>query len=250
MSIPKSSVQSFGPTNITRRVGEDDVVIMCPTIDNSVPIWSINEIIYTSATLPSGFKAALDNLLIPFITENMDEFTFQCFIPIGTGLNVVSSSIGILSVMIDSSVAVRQLPFGYNMAQVSIPKYFDTIPPPVTTIVRYNLTINHHNLKFDKNIIKLAWLYSEVNAETCSFNSVSFRIRGWQCQNSLTYDSGWERTTNNLEINIEKRELHQPLFFTIEAISRAKDVDDNTVCTFMDYCFQVDNSGNKSTNHN
>ena len=39
-------------------------------------------------------------------------------------------------------------------------------------------------------------------------------------------------------------ELHQPLFFTIEAISRAKDVDDNTICTFMDYCFQVETSGN------
>ena len=88
MSIPKSSVQSFGLTNITRRVGEDDVIIMCPAIDNSVPIWNINGIIYSSATLPRNFKAALDNLLIPFVTESMDEFTFQCFIPIGTGLNI------------------------------------------------------------------------------------------------------------------------------------------------------------------
>lgn len=248
MSIPKSSVQSFGPTNITRRVGEDDVVIMCPTIDNSVPIWSINEIIYTSATLPRGFKAALDNLLIPFITESMDEFTFQCFIPIGTGLNVVSSSIGILSVMIDSSVAVRQLPFGYNMAQISIPKYFDTIPPPVTTMVQYNLTINHRDLKFDKNKIKLAWLYSEVNAETCSRNSVRFKIKGWQCPNSQVEEPEWEKITNNLEYDIEKK--NEPWYYTIEAISTAKDIDDNTMCTVMEYSVQVHSSGNLIHNHN
>ena len=179
MCIPKSFTQSFGPTDITRRVGEDDVVILCPSIDSSAPIQSINGIIYGSSNLPISFKTAFDNLLTPFVEKSMDKFTFQCFVPIGTGLNVMPSSIGELSVMIDSFIAVHQLPFGYNfMPYVSMQEYqySDTIPPPVITMTQYNLTVNHRDLKFDRDMVKLSWLYSEVNAETCSLNKVIFQI--------------------------------------------------------------------------
>ena len=97
-SVPTYASRFIGPTNITRRAGEEDVIIVCPAYGPAAPIWRINGLLYGATSLPSAFHSAYENLRIPVVKVNMHNYSFQCFIPTGIKLNVLGSSIGVLSV--------------------------------------------------------------------------------------------------------------------------------------------------------
>ena len=93
-----TSFSPIGHVDISRRVGENNIIIMCPTFKSVAPIWRISNYTYGSSSLLSPFQPAYDNLLIPFVKLMMDQFTFQCFVPTGVGLEVLPSSVGTLTV--------------------------------------------------------------------------------------------------------------------------------------------------------
>ena len=144
--LPLVSFSRFGPTDITRRVGEDDVVIICPTRKYIAPVWSINNYTYGASSLPLPFLPAYDNLLIPYVELNMDKFTFQCFIPTGVGLDVVGSSIGTLTV-----------------------DYGNTFLP----VIDNRLVVDHWRLHFNAENFTLSWKYLHEDNQICSFDDVT-----------------------------------------------------------------------------
>ena len=136
---------SFGPTNITRRIGEDDIVFVCPSVDHKrTPIWKVNGLTHATSDLPRPFVPVYDNLLIPFVQQNMDGFTFQCFIPNGKG--VVPSSIGTLHVAL--------LVNSDNVLRPNVIK-FDNLEPhqDITPLqqVEVSSTLNFDNSRFEFN---------------------------------------------------------------------------------------------------
>lgn len=136
------SESNIGPTNITRAVQEDDVVILCPSYENIAPIWCINEYTYTVTALPKDFKPAYTNLMIPFIREYMNNSIFQCFVPLDVGLEVVPSPVGVLHVnpgrIMQSKLQTKNL----------------------NNDLKSELAIDHWHLHFDLHNFTLSWHYS------------------------------------------------------------------------------------------
>ena len=219
-------IATVGPTDITRTVGADDVVILCPSYEKIAPIWSINEYTYTIITLPKDFKPAFANLVIPYVFEYMNKFTFQCFIPTGVGLEVMNSSIGVLTVVNPGSFIQFTKP---------------------ASIIDSEVAINHWHLRFNSDNFSLSWhyAYSHDDGDFCSFDNVTFQIEGWQCLDDRNPgDKVWqENVTNVTNINIKSKDMihnNKSVFFIVRAISN---VERNTTCTHLSFRFQVAGDG-------
>lgn len=240
----------FGPTDITRREGEDDVVFICPSIESQVPIWKINDCIYGVTNLPHPFLAAYDNLLILFVDLSMDQFTFQCFIHSDKpGPDVSPSTIGRLNVptvAVSSEVAsvcAQDLNEDSSFSKVKIDgicKSSSSIPPTMKVINPLKLKINHNLMDIMKDSCTLSWHYSQNqdNNNNCTFSNVLFRIRGWTCLNS---DQAiiWEKNiTKRSEVKLHNGELirgDESVTVTIEAISKRSGNNPRDLCTYLQY---------------
>ena len=88
------------PSNITRAANEDNVFIPCQSFEfqPTPPIWRINGIDYTTATLPSLFFHVPGGLFIRRVHRCLNGYTFQCIDTSGDGLVGRNSSIGTLIV--------------------------------------------------------------------------------------------------------------------------------------------------------
>ena len=216
-----SAPRFTGPTNITRKAGEDDVIIACPAYGPAAPIWQINSLTYGASSLPYPFQSAFENLLIPIVEASIENYSFQCFIPTGIKLDVVGSSIGVLNVDesggIQSSVDHFQLFSG-------------------------GLKINHQKLRFSAENLTISWLYSD-DGSTPDCLSVLFRVQGWACTTSNDQpqvDPIWSHNiTSGMDITIDSSDMmdkNVTVFVTLEAIKKS---DATTVCSDLKFGLQV-----------
>ena len=178
-----SSELLIGPTDINRRVGESNIIIMCPTFKPVAPIWRVNNYTYGASSLPSPFKPAYDNLFIPLVQLTMNQSTFQSYVPTGTSLKVLPSSVGILTLDSGNLMQLRS-------TQIDDPR----------------LALNHWRLHFYSENLTLSWLYSNDSAgddEVCSFSDAIFHIQGWQCLDRVISSFVWQQNVTNVtEISI------------------------------------------------
>lgn len=213
----------IGPVDITRKIGEDDVVIICPAYGPGAPIWRINGLTYGASSLPASFEAVYENLLILSIEPDMNNYTFQCFIVDSNSLNVVESSVGVLT--IDKSAELSE-------------SYYES------KLLNYSsLKINHQKLRFNDKSITLSWLYSDGgNIPGCS--SVVFRVQGWACKSTsnqplVIIDPVWTYDTSDMNITIPLRDLrynNSSVYVTLEALRAS---DNSTVCIDLNFGFQA-----------
>ena len=200
-------------------MGEDDIVFICPAYGPGAPIWRINALIYGASSLPDSFQSAYENLLIPFVEASMSNYSFQCFIPTSSKLNVVGSSIGVLRV--DDSAGILA---------------------GAKSLLDSSLNIDHQKLRFSAENLTISWLYSDDgNTPDCS--SVFFRIQGWECTTSNRQpQSGpvWSCTvTSGMNITIDFSDMmhnNSSVYVTMEAI---KESDATTVCKDLKFGFQA-----------
>ena len=222
-----STSSPIGPVNISRREGEKNVVIMCPTFQAVAPIWRINNHIYGASSLPSPFYPAYDNLLILTVLSTMDNFTFQCFIPTGVRHEVVPSSTGTLSV---DSVNLLQHAYAGTMSTG-------------TQSDNAEVTLDHWRLHFDFQKITLPWKYYFGNDSTvhCSFSEATFHIKGWHCIDGVRSTLVWQRNlSNTTAISITSSNVNTSIFINMTVASNS---NPNVICTSLSYQFQIGNEG-------
>ena len=92
-------------------------------------------------------------ITIPTAQISMDQMRFRCLAPIGTGLQVLASTVGILTV-------VRHEP-----------------PPNVIKIAK--IILNHQQFRFNATHKTIAWRF--VNNDTCTA-PVSFIVQASTCE--------------------------------------------------------------------
>lgn len=228
---------SSGPTDKTRKDGEDDVIFICPTIDELAPIWAVNGVNYGSSSLPPPFRAAFDNLLIPFVDLSMDQFTFRCFVRDSNGLGVTSSSTGTLTVTTDLGSSNAKL----NVSNHDYEQIMRTINIGSESGMS-ELILHHRFVEFNEgNTHTISWHYSDGHNDSCNVSNIFFRIRGWQCRNANQINSNpsWERCiqTGITEATINSSNLSSTII-TLEAISNA-----NRSCVSLQYGIQINETG-------
>lgn len=149
----------------------------------------------------------------------MNNYTFQCFIVGSDSLNVLGSSVGVLS--IDKSA---------ENSDYESPLYS-------------SLRINHQKLRFNDKNMTLSWLYSDGgNIPGCS--SVLFRIQGWTCKTAVTNNRSptnpvWTLYTSSMNKTIPISDLmynKSSVYITLEAIRIS---DNSTVCIDLNFGFQA-----------
>ena len=93
---------SFGPKNITRTSGTNNELMRCQTYPvDATPFWKINGIIYYYSDVPPPFVSSKSgrDIEIPIVDLSLNGSSFQCFIPSSSGSDLISSSIGVLTVL-------------------------------------------------------------------------------------------------------------------------------------------------------
>ena len=101
MTLHKASCagRNFGPRNITRSEGTNDVTVSCQSYPlQATPFWKINNTTYYFSDVPLPFVASQSgrSINIPTIDLSLNGTFFQCFIPSSSGNDLISSSIGVL----------------------------------------------------------------------------------------------------------------------------------------------------------
>ena len=91
--------RNFGPRNITRTEGSNDVTIPCHS-SQATPFWKIKHITYYFSDVPPPFMASQSgrSITIPIIDLSLNGTSFQCFAPSSGDDLLISSSIGVLTV--------------------------------------------------------------------------------------------------------------------------------------------------------
>ena len=90
--------QPLGPTNISRQIGDTNVIIPCPYSYISPPIWSIGGVLYDYSALPPPYAtAAGGDLVIRTVDDSLNNVSFQCIVTTTDG-EILQSDIGILTV--------------------------------------------------------------------------------------------------------------------------------------------------------
>ena len=245
---------SFGPTDKTRREGEDDIIFICPTINEYAPIWAVNGLNYGSSSLPPPFRAAFDNLLIPFVDLSMDQFTFRCFYhdtsDVGPRLKLLASTTGTLTVATDLGSSTPKLNISTKFTNRNLQSIANSTSKESGTS---ELILHHRFLEFNDGINRtISWHYSDShNNDNCTFSDVFFRIRGWQCRNpnQMNVNASWEQPikTGITEITINSGNLsnNPPIIITLEAVS---DVNSpNKSCASLRYGIKINESGKSIT---
>lgn len=98
-------LRGVSPLNITRKEGERNIHIDCPFSTTSAPFWRINNSQYGS--LPSSLiYPTVYGITLTAVNVALNQTTFQCLAPSGTGTNVLASEVGVLTV-IESSKLIR-----------------------------------------------------------------------------------------------------------------------------------------------
>ena len=91
-----------GPRNIIRTEGSKQEIILCQSYPiQATPFWKINDTIYYHSDLPLPLTASKSSrdIIIPTVDSTLSGTTFQCFIPSSAGDELISSSIGVLTVI-------------------------------------------------------------------------------------------------------------------------------------------------------
>lgn len=91
-------LHGVGPLNITRKMGEENVHIDCPFSTTNAPFWRINNSQYGPSSLPSLVNPTVFGITITTVNDALNQTTFQCLTPSGTGSDVLVSEVGMLTV--------------------------------------------------------------------------------------------------------------------------------------------------------
>lgn len=202
------------------------MIIVCPAYGPAAPIWRINGLLYGATSLPNYFRSAYENLRIPVVEVNIDNYSFQCFIPTGINSNVLGSSVGVLNVESEPG-AIQN---GVDRSKV----------------LSNALSINHQGLHFSADNLTISWLYSENIPPDCS--SVFFRVQGWACTTLDDQPLGdpllvWsQNVTSGMNITIDSSDMmdkNVPIFVTLEAIKMS---EPTTVCKSLQFGLQIKQS--------
>ena len=104
--VSSQSINTPGPTNITRAEGDVDEFIPCPFDgQEATPFWNINSVVYHTTQLPYPFVTSYNStgVIIKSISRYLNGTTIQCFVASGTRSDSRPrrSSLGILTVIFD-----------------------------------------------------------------------------------------------------------------------------------------------------
>ena len=89
------------PKNTTRIEGSEEVPILCHSYPvQATPFWKINGTIYYYSDVPPPFEASKSGreIIILLVDSTLNRTSFQCFIPSSSGDELMSSSVGIITV--------------------------------------------------------------------------------------------------------------------------------------------------------
>ena len=128
---------------------------------------------------------------------------FQCLVPSGTGLQVLASSMGILTIV------------------------NKTVHSPNNIINHPRIFLNHQDFSFNATHKKIAWRF--VNNETCTA-PVSFKIQSFTCNHIVKtwYISSHQ---HNLVLTLSDIQFNKiDLYLNITTIDANQKTCTNTVC--------------------
>jgi hypothetical protein len=94
------------PRNISRFEGTEGEIVLCWSYTvQATPFWKINGTIYYYSDVPPPFKASKSGreIIIPVVESTLNGTFFQCFTPSSSGDELISSSIGVLTVIISGN---------------------------------------------------------------------------------------------------------------------------------------------------
>ena len=97
-----SGSEFLGPKNITRTEGSKQQIVPCQSYPiQATPFWKINDTIYYYSDLPLPLTASKSGreIIIPTVDSTLSGTSFQCFTPSSSGDELISSSIGVLTVI-------------------------------------------------------------------------------------------------------------------------------------------------------
>jgi hypothetical protein len=98
---PCSGNNFLGPRNISRTEGAEGEIIPCQSYPpQTTPFWKINGTIYYYSDVPPPFEASKSGreIIIPVVDLSLNGTSFQCFTPSSTGDEVISSTVGVITV--------------------------------------------------------------------------------------------------------------------------------------------------------
>ena len=111
LSLNKALCSGNFPRNVTRPEGSEGEIIPCQLYPvQATPFWKINDSIYYYSDVPPPLEVSRSGrqIVIPVIDSTLNGTTFQCFTPSSSGHELISSSIGVLTVMISENGRVVQ----------------------------------------------------------------------------------------------------------------------------------------------
>lgn len=91
----------MGPRNITRGEGTEDELILCHSFPvQATSFWKISGIVYYYSDLPPPFVVSKSgrDIAIPVVDSTLNGTSFQCFVPSSSGVELISSTVGVLTV--------------------------------------------------------------------------------------------------------------------------------------------------------